>query len=38
VELLPDAQDPATGEYYRDILASLPDQGVKLFRAEKGES
>jgi 2-amino-4-hydroxy-6-hydroxymethyldihydropteridine diphosphokinase len=28
VALEPDARDPATGEYYRDVLARLPPQGV----------
>jgi 2-amino-4-hydroxy-6-hydroxymethyldihydropteridine diphosphokinase len=34
LELLPDAADPLTGEPYRDILARLPDQGVKKFEKE----
>ena len=29
LEILPQAADPLTGVLYRDILANLPDQGVK---------
>jgi 2-amino-4-hydroxy-6-hydroxymethyldihydropteridine diphosphokinase len=29
LELEPDAQDPLTGSLYRDILAKLPEQGVR---------
>ncbi len=31
VELLPEAADPKTGRLFREILAALPDQGVKVF-------
>ena len=34
LELLPDATDPLSGEPYRDILARLPDQGVRKLEIE----
>jgi len=32
LEIMPDAVEPQTGEYYKDILAKLPDQGVVMFK------
>jgi 2-amino-4-hydroxy-6-hydroxymethyldihydropteridine diphosphokinase len=31
LELLPQAREPGSGRFYRDILDTLPDQGVEVF-------
>lgn len=34
LEILPDAADPVTGMFFRDVLAGLPDQGVRKSEEE----
>ncbi|MDR2211079.1 MAG: 2-amino-4-hydroxy-6-hydroxymethyldihydropteridine diphosphokinase [Spirochaetaceae bacterium] len=36
LELLPGAREPGTGKKYRDILRTLPDQGVEVFTTPSG--
>ena len=37
LELYPDAAEPGTGLFYRDICYALPDQGVKIFTTNHHE-